>query len=358
MKTKRASTAKTVIINLLTTVCVLSFSHADASVFAVSGPIIDSLIALETDAEAKITLKSYFEILKNPSKLKSDEAILNFFALRSNAQPVLDNLVGAHYSYMQEKLESEYWYDEALEAELNASGFRTVWAEGFLGGLTTAPVLENQIAAAASEELAYYLKIKDLEASSEGSEYPLDDVDPEIGIVYEYEQLMNKFPQSQYLDLAWETFELALSILTDVHMVTDGDYTNCIAWGFEISYWPNGTSCGALSSYVSGHPESRFSPVFSAIEENKSVIEAQAEDVYVVEVPPLTEKTKWATDYLMKGIDVAHALSLKQEDGSYNTVLAYRFYTEKTKAEEALSKIRPTIPGAKIVVYKASVGRF
>jgi hypothetical protein len=57
--------------------------------------------------------------------------------------------------------------------------------------------------------------------------------------------------------------------------------------------------------------------------------------------------SSWMT-YVWNGIDIAHVLQMPKEKGSVDYIYfcVYRFYHEKTKAEEALKLIKAKIPSA------------
>jgi len=52
--------------------------------------------------------------------------------------------------------------------------------------------------------------------------------------------------------------------------------------------------------------------------------------------------------YLWNGIDIAHLLYIPSSENSkeYQHVLAYRFFKDKTKAEESLKEIKKKVPEA------------
>jgi len=169
--------------------------------------------------------------IDSQDEMKSLDEVEIALKMRDSLMYLLNNS-DEFYMYMEEG----YRFYEEFEA----LGIQLVEAEGMFGNLDQAPIFESVIEKVADEPYVLFNKIKNLDASTHGSEYPYYDISEEMEIIPLAEKMLTKYPGHKYNKKVVEFLRYALYPLTDVHRVT-GNYEQYIVGNYDVSAWPGAT---------------------------------------------------------------------------------------------------------------------
>lgn len=254
--------------------------------------------------------------------------------------------------------------DKGVLSELNRLGIDVSSAEGMFTGVTQAPLLENKLQEVGSPALKAYTRFKNAEARTMSGEYPFMDMDSWLEMVLAGEDLMELRPNPYYAEVE-ESFHRALHNLTDIHMVypsgssrQEGEFSVLVGETHTEMY-PFMTEDETLRKFGDSDVTSRYASVAAKIAENMSSMGADATNIYVI-------VTEWVDNeemaqrrvftHLSDGEDIPHHLQVRRGDGKDYYAIAYRFYEDADKAQEALDKILPEFPNATMIYASLEKG--
>ena len=308
-------------------------------------------------------LKGLRKAIAGQDEMKSLDKVEKALKTRDSLVHLLNNSE-EFYTYMEE--------GERFYQEFEALGIQVVEAEGMFGMLDQAPIFEKIIEKVADEPYKLFNKIKNLNASTHGSEYPYFDISHEMELIPLAEKMLTKYPGHKYNKQILEMLGYAISPLTDLHKVS-GDFTQYVVGNYDVNAYPGATEISFHNDFVDKYSHSRFAKVVKKIIDNISTLSAAEFDkLYYINVPDLKSEAVFADEklnkqlenlpkdilkandsfkYMWLGVDIPHNLFLKNGDNT-KRVIVYRFYNQKEPAEKALQKIQKVIPGAELVEYE------
>lgn len=318
------------------------------SLFKTKLPIIDSLI---TNENLKDSLINYFNKIYK-AEITNEATIKSIFKERK----MLWRRIEPYAYKLEEKMHEAPNYWDKFANELKVIGFKPVYAEGMLASITTSKILEKEIAQYGSPDYQLYFAFLEAESNSLGGEYPYLDLTYQIEMVVLGEKMAKKHPKSPYNDSIFEAYQYALSTLTDFHKVKDASADRYLLNGISRDFWPNATDISFMEKFVKEHSRSRFAPSVKKILANTSELSIGEDpnkgEVYLISVTDFgTEKAakQQVFEYLNSGKDIPHVIHSKTgEAKTYHAV--YRFYSDKTKAEENLKIIKSKFKDAKLIL--------
>ncbi len=169
-----------------------------------------------------------------------------------------------------------------------------------------------------------------------------------------YEELQMHFPESPYLASIQDDYAYCLGKLMDIHLVQTPDTL------FALNKNPEVNQNAGMVDYeyyysISGLYRSNVDQLIENLLANTSVIEVDLNNKFAslflisLESHPNEESARKARfQYLTKGQDIPHLMKIANGSKvAYHNI--YRFYTDKTKAEQSLLKIRPEWPMATLL---------
>jgi hypothetical protein len=285
-------------------------------------------------------------ILK-PDLIKTEDDLLSIFSRKME-------LIKLLLEYCQEPFEriaSPYRKDSrwpALEKELNILGIKAFTAEDYWAGLSDGPFLEDIVARVASIPCQLFIQMKYAQTESFGGEYPYMYLDDEMKMVEIGEKLLQSFPDSKFTTQMKDMLFDALVPLTDVHEVGSSSY---IVGDLSRRAYPGMTDISQHQRFVEDYPNSRFHDVVARIIGSISTISDQG-PIYAVVTDVCTsekEARQVVLSYLLQGVDIPHILT--DSGDAQRRYVAYRFYTDKEKSDQALKEIQRIKPQARIRVF-------
>ena len=261
---------------------------------------------------------------------------------------------------------------EKLIAELKSIGFTGIFAEGMYVYLGTAPIMVNQLKTLASEPFRLCVEFSDAEAEAWQGEYPYLDLTGEKKMVAIGEQILFKYPDTEYAPKIREFFYIALNVLTDVRaMKNQNDLSFLTGGGLTLDYYPFATDIEQIKSFPSEYPQSRYAKVVQKITQDYSEITIAGElpmPVYMVWIQDVTvnnsaqQQDDWdgcrtpaqkiKNVFLNKGIDIPHIVTVYQNNVEVCGVV-YRFNSDISKAELAVKTLQSMAPDVKATLKKA-----
>lgn len=260
---------------------------------------------------------------------------------------------------------------EKLIAELKSIGFTGIFSEGMYVYLGTSPIMVNQLKTLASEPFRLCIEFSDAEAEAWQGEYPYLDLTGEKKMVAIGEQILFKYPDTEYAPKIREFFYMALNVLTDVRaMKNQNDLSFLTGGGLTLEYYPFATDIEQIKSFVTEYPQSRYAKVVQKITQDFSEITIDAElplPVYLVWIQEVTvnssaQQEDWdgcrtpaqkiKNVFLNKGIDIPHIVTVYQNNVEVCGVV-YRFNSDKSKAELAVKNLQSMAPDVKATMKKA-----
>lgn len=318
-------------------------------------PVLNNLTA--SDAVLHSQFRAYAANILNPALIGNEAQLKKVFDSRDQLIKRLSHPVAVYISQMKDK--RDFKAIKVLDKELKSVGMRGVFAEGEFLELTCTPVFQDEIKEFASDVYRLYLSFGTATSNSLGGEYPYDWLEPQMKMVTIGEELLKKYPDHQYTKKIERHFRDALRVLTDVHRVkvkdTDNPVDSYIVGGISTERFPTGTELSNYTQFVEHYPASRFNGVVNRILETMSEIPADEygkfDTLHLVTVGETADREAGKEkiyQYLLKDIDIVHLIPVTDDEGE-KYVVTYRFYGDLPKAEQALEKIKPVEPGAKII---------
>jgi len=233
----------------------------------------------------------------------------------------------------------------AMEKELAVLGIQAYFAEGDVAGLSDGPFLEDVIERVASEPCRLFIHMKNVQTKASNHEYVYMDLDADMKMVEIGERFLKSFPDSKFAGQMRDMLYDSLVPLTDVHYVGSSIY---IVGGTSKDVYPGWTVIENHRKFIKTHLDSRFRGVVARIIGNISDISGGG-PIYAVVTdvcPSEKEARRVVYSYLLQGLDIPHILTGRGDQKS--TFIAYRFFSDKRKADMALSEIRKIKPQASI----------
>ncbi len=313
----------------------------------------DSLILLKRFSKSYPqvynTIIELEKAIKGSNKINDDEGLLELLDIRDKLAEAI-NISGVFYDVYDEEGSPNYETAfENFEKELNSLGFQEQWAEGFYIGISKALFMEELFETKASEPLKLKTRIFDLYGYTGETEYPLLGLSAESEIIFLGEQMFAKYRDHNYTKHIQEIFEESLMTLFDFHAVYYGDgKPTFINFDLSTRAYPNWTEIHNRENFIKEYPDSKYVPLMEKVLVNLSSINVENDSIFIVQVPSKVTKI---IEFLNKGIVIPNVIELRDSKGVLTkTVCAYRFYSDKTKAEQALKLISEKIPDSKIVI--------
>jgi len=333
--------------------------------------VVDRNIDISTIKKDKIELKYLPSIVNNQdksfqdkfytylnklnSRMKSEEDIIELMDMRDS---LLGDFQSVIENYYYDKGESDYKLWEKVEKECDTIGFHSIYAEGMFVGFGVCPIITQEVDLLASDELKNYLKFNYAYSYSLGGEYPYASITGYYLALIAGEKIITKYRNTKYFDKIFDDYMFCLNVCTDIHSA-DGD--QCFYGGFSNEFYPFMSTCSEWPTLLKEHPKSLFAPIIKKLEFNHSDISENTStdstskntsdaNIYAVIIDKVSdnkEADKLLFDYMVKGIDVVHKLSLKK-DNKIDYYTCYRFYSNEKLAKEAYQTIIETIPKCKI----------
>lgn len=275
---------------------------------------------VEHEISARAHLEAYLCALQ-PDALTTTSDLLRLLALRDS---VIET-VGPLLETWDMEAGGADWQTtfEAFFSEAEAIGLSPVQAEGFVFGLTHAPLPDGIVTALAPPDLALAIDLLDLEGRTQGSEYPFADLDAEVDLVLTAETLRARYPASAYLSPSQEAFGEALLTLASLHPV-DGYEEQWFAGVAMSEFYPWAGDREALQRFVREGSASRYHAPLSAILANPplAALESDLELLVAARAGSREEAVARALAWLDEGVDVVGPLWLGADDWG----VIYRYY--------------------------------
>ncbi len=293
--------------------------------------------------------QTYIEKLQsNPT---SESEILNILKMRDDLNQDISDILDQYYYENEDDYET--W--DKVDDELMKCGYSAIYVEGMFVGLGRAEMLTDAINKYCSEPTKLQIKYKATYESNIGGEYPYADPSSFFETFKTGEELYTKYTETEaYKEIEIDFMEL-LRDFTDIHKVNTGaENSFCCVFDFNNDYYPYQSDCELPELFIKEMPNSIFVPIFKALQENMSTMNVDDKTEYVIAIETYDEYNdalKALFEYQTKGTDVVHIIKIKKDD-DIKFMLAYRFYNDKTTAEENLAKVKEKIDSAKIVEIK------
>lgn len=269
---------------------------------------------------------------------------------------------------------------ENFRTEIESIGVTANFSEGMMFGISTAPIMMSCIKKQCDRDYYLYVYIRDNYSYTLNGEYPYTNLEIYLKVILASEELFKNYPKSNYLAETYQNFYYCLYPYIDIHISQSGEYKNYIVGGYNSDFWPGATSIEYHQKFLVEQQNSIFYSSLSRIINNMSEITPDAEQIYYIEVPFIEEenifskcvpeiedyfieyedaKFSWMT-YLWNGIDIAHILHIPtaENPNEYHYILAYRFFEDKTKAEESLKEIKKKVPKAVLKTVEIKTERY
>ncbi len=311
-----------------------------------------------------------YNVLNADKLITAEQPLMDLFKQREEEiQPELHEFFQNLSGQKPDLFNSEE--GEKLIAELKSIGFTGIFAEGMYVYLGTAPIMVNQLKTLASEPFRLCIEFSDAEAEAWQGEYPYLDLTGEKKMVAIGEQILFKYPETEYAPKIREFFYMALNVLTDVRaMKNQNDLSFLTGGGLTLDPYPFATDIEQIKSFATEYPQSRYAKVVQKITQDFSEITIDAElplPIYLVWIQEVTvnssaQQEDWdgcrtpaqkiKNVFLNKGIDIPHIVTVYQNNVETCGVV-YRFYSDKSKAELAVKNLQSMAPDVKATMKKA-----
>ncbi len=297
-------------------------------------------------------LARYAAFILNPDAITTESQLKAIFQLRESVIKEINEPVS---EYMMQA-EQNQTPTEKLVSELKSVGMQGIYAEGMFVALTVAPILESNISRIASEPFKLYLQLLQHHSDSMGGEYPYMNLTHKMKTLHIGEQLRKKYPASEYVRESYDAFMDALHTLTDIHRLSFKAHVQHIIGSVSTDFYPTGTEIENHKRFIAEYPQSRFNDVVKKILSDMSDIrmspDGHFERLYLVvtdEPRDFETGEKIVFGYLMNSMDIPHLVEIRQ-----GFFVVYRFYSDETKARQALDTIKQVKPDAKIMTIDES----
>lgn len=306
---------------------------------------------LENTESLEITYNYYIKALN--SEINSEYDLMNIFALRDSLLTSLDYFMEDYYYTIDFDENPDGW--SAIEKELSSIGFKVIYAEGMYAGMNVYNVLDKEVEKFGSEPMKIMLEFKYKVSETIGGEYPFDYLYGYYEAVLIGEKLLKDYKETIYFKEIRENFKNCLFTTTDLHTVNGNE--NCFFSEFWHQKYPFMSECESMKKFIKEHEESYFQPLYLSIIGSMSNFETSPEyddfiaDAYVIitdKVENYEEGREVIFNYFLEGIDIIHNIQVVNDKKTEHYV-AYRFYSDKNKAEIALKTIQKAKPAAFIL---------
>lgn len=298
-------------------------------------------------------LRRLHYVVQRPEVISSEKRLHEAYAMR-------DTLVSTLYDPLMKASDQ----DPALLAQdkyfefFDKLGLQIVTAEGMYIGLSEGPLLPEKTEALGSDVFKLFQQFKSAYGSSQGSEYPFLNVTERTEIVRLGEEMEKRFPNHELTAQARPILDLAMHDLSDIHrvMFKGAETFNCFA--LTLDAYPYMTDQKLLETFAENGNGTEFHKITRKILENISTIRAGedgAAEVYAIVLSRddnFKEAQKRCIDFMRKGQDVPHSLSVKDQNGSETNLVTYRYYPTKSEAEKMLSKAQAFDKNAQVLHLK------
>ncbi len=318
--------------------------------------------------EQTVDIFSDLEIL--PEIFKKDDAVYEKFSkymseLRSNItsekgiiavlklqDTYKENFYNLLYQYFNTEgggnMSSDAW--QKVEKELKSIGFIPIYTEGDFVYMEKSEILKDEINKYASEPFKLKIEFDNNYNKALGGEYPYSALDQYFDAFESGYKLFVKYPETDYYKNIEDKFTDILIMFTDIHKVKN----ECFEGELHAEFYPWSTICNLPDLFTERFPNTVFTPVFEKIKENMSEFSNPKEPIYLIVTDIFDGKKAYLSgrnkvwEYLKKGIDVVHSIKVKNKEAEDVYYVTYRFYSDKTKADNALNKIKETLNNAEI----------
>lgn len=312
-------------------------------------PLLDSIAGVYTTKSDIYVLNDYTYKITETDWIRGERDIQHVLFIRDDQViPLLTNVL----TEIDETEDGFYNLLSNLFTELQTIGLTVATAEGFFVGLGRGVVLEDELRAHASEEYRLWIDVTVAWDETVGGEYPYADVSAETRVLAGCEQLLTKFPDSEYKPPVTEMLQSVVETLADIHRVLLADYEFYVYSGVGIEEWPFMTETESAALFVATHPNSHFAPLLGAILANPSELDFEAQTIYYVVtdwLPNHKAARHRAWQYLSSGRDIAHILDVQRTDGSVMYAVGYRFFSSQEYAKEVQELLAETLIESELV---------
>ncbi len=304
--------------------------------------------------ENKKLLDKYCDALK--CEISSQKDLQKIFVMRDT---LINYLYDALSQYYDDDLDYDIWNKAVVE--LDSMGFSVINGEGGFSDIEEAPLLEQEMKKYASPDFQLYAKIRYAYNKAGNGEYPYASLEPYFKIINIGEEFCKKYKNSKYYDKIIDYYQTALLVVVDIHKVVSATgEEDCFYSNFSSEFYPFESSCTDWKKYMEKYPNSIFTPIFKRLEDTISEIdipEKQSDTIVFVvatdKMQSLSASNKKVFDYVNQGIDIVHSLQMRDNrDTVYYA--AYRFFSDKEKAQKAFNYIKAIAPDAQILKVKVT----
>jgi len=281
------------------------------------------------------------------SEMSSEEQINEVFIYRNKINEYASLKVDKYY-YSKGENNQELW--QKVEKELISIGFLPIYLEGMYVYLDKAPILNDAINKYASDPFKLKFKFDNEYAKVAGGEYPYAGLEEYFNAFEPAYKLFNKYKSTRYYKDIEVKFKTIITEFADIHKVGG----ECFEGSLHSEFYPWSANCEVPKLFVDKFPNTVFTPVFKNIINDMSFFETKR-NIYLVVTDTVAggdiyEKAQNIVfSYLEKGIDVVHSVKIKNNEDKYVNYIVYRFYSDKSKADSALVKIKEIVTDAKII---------
>ncbi len=314
--------------------------------------IVDNYKYLPKVFHKEDSLYSEFERYLNliNGEVSSEKQIKDIFNLRKHLM-----------EYVSLKVDKLCNQDGELAREAHEEfvsiGFLPVYVEGMYGALEQSQILNDEVEKYASEPFKLKIKFDNEYAKSIGGEYPYASLNEYLNAFEPAYELFSKYKETEYYKEIEDKFKNMLIEFVDIHKVNGGgDQNECFEGELHSSFYPWVTICNMPELFQKRFPNTVFTPIFKKLQENISEVSPKQENYLIVtdkiEGNDYDNATAKVFSYLEKGIDIVHYVKLKDKEDNDFFYIIYRFYSDKNRANEELTKILEVVSTAKIVTVQ------
>jgi hypothetical protein len=288
----------------------------------------------------------YATCVLRPQWIKTEDDLLSLFPRKNELMKLLVDLCNKDSGGINGPNRGDPSWP-AIEKELGVLGIRAVISEDYVAGFSDGPFLEDLIARTASESCRLFIQMKNVRTESFNGEYIFMDLGADMKMVEIGEQFLRSFADSKFMNQMKDMLYEALVPLTDVHEAS----SLYIVGDLSREVYPGWTDIANHRSFIEKYPRSRFHDVVARIIDSMSSIAAKG-PIYAVVTDNCAseeEARQLVLSYLLRGIDIPHIL--KTPEKALERCVAYRFFSDKGKAGQALKEIQKIKPQALIRIY-------
>ena len=209
----------------------------------------------------------------------------------------------------------------AFASEVEALGFRPVYAEGTLVALSYG-AMEFGADRGVAHDLALYVDVQEALGRLTPSDLDVGDLRAEADVLGRAEQLLTRYPSSAFGERVRPPFARALSLLASLHPVAGAETWQVGVGG--ANGLPFGGDRQALVYFLTTYPESKYVAVFERLLAFPPLAIPQGDlDVIVVGSSGSSEgATALSQSMLDAGIDVVGPVQLVSQEWG----VAFRYY--------------------------------